>query len=79
MLLFCDVLLVSGALSKDALRSEFEALSCEEREEEVVVLAPAAARGFETQGQVLASCIHAIYFLLLLLLVGLLVGLPAIL
>lgn len=69
MLLFCDVLVVllSGALSKDALRSELEALSCEEREE-VVVLAPAAAREFEAQGQALASCIYATYFLLLLLL-----------
>lgn len=69
MLLFCDVLVVllSGALSKDALRSELEALSCEEREE-VVVLALAAAREFEAQGQVLASCIYATYFSLLLLL-----------
>lgn len=63
MLLFCDVVavLLSGHPSKDASRSEFEALNCEEREE-VMVLAPAAARELEAQGQMLVSCIYATYF-----------------
>lgn len=58
--------------SKDMFRSgaaEFEALSCEEREE-VMVLVPTAEGDFEAEGQALASCIYyaILPFLLLLLL-----------
>lgn len=66
MLLFGDVPVIPllGLLLRDVFRGEFEASSCEEREEVVMVLAPAVVRGLEEQGQVLlASCIYATYFL----------------
>lgn len=58
MLLFVDKLVLLSF--RDVFPSEFEALSCDEREE-VMVLAPASVRRLEEQGQVLASCISATY------------------
>lgn len=63
LLLVDELVLLS---SKAAFRSEFETWRCDEREE-VTLLAPASVERLEVQGQMLFSCISAIFFVVVIM------------